>query len=362
MFFQICVAEATYLLIPNMTVKKSNVMTRFVQTGLPQNRTIIAQKYIEKDEEQNDLLNDLETSNTQTQEPFEIEGRDGLYVMPNSIHEQYSMRPEQIENINLAQFAISYVPVPTKEVNEEFFPENLDYSKDMSSSLRSHIDDEFLPKYIKLDDGTVMRCRNSQMILRQQSPKNKSTAHEKIYSVMLLFLPWRKEENLHPNNEQQCRSLYDSKEKDIQQYRKRIYPFSKTLETLRKLLEDTENPRPQHIYDGLVLDPEGERDNEDLLNELPPLDRTELPLDENIPATTKPGTYQESTKVKPVEPGELHVMIEKSRMLSYEQKLALNIFIHYVKAALLAKQYPEKAMAPHPPNVIVSGKTYTNMY
>ena len=87
-----------------------------MQTGFPQNRTCIAQRLKEKDDDDvNQEINEADLANDR--ETFVIEGREGTFVEPISIHERYALRPnvKVFDNINLAQFAIFMFPYQPKK-------------------------------------------------------------------------------------------------------------------------------------------------------------------------------------------------------------------------------------------------------
>ena len=339
-----------------MSVKKSNVLTKFVQTGFPQNRTCIAQRLKEKeDDDVNQEIDEADLANDR--ETFVIEGREGTFVEPISIHERYALRPnvEVFDDINLAQFAISYVPISAKEVNEEqVFEEGKDCSN-MSGPLTNHATGEELPKFIRLKDGSLMRLRTTQMILRIHSSKDKSKPHERMYAELLLFTPWRDEANLFPENEDKCRELFMSCQHEIEKARKKIYPFSKASDVLKKLLANTDNERPAHIADKIGLDPCGEQDNLECEDEMPPLDTSKLPDEVNNNTNTdQAASFQEATKAKPIDTGNREDRIADSRSLSFEQKYVLNRYVHYCKLVVIAKK--GNGPYPEPPHLIVTGK------
>ena len=331
-------------------------MTKFVQTGFPQNRTCIAQRLKEKeDDDVNQEIDEIDLANDR--ETFVIEGREGTFVEPVSIHERYALRPnvEILNNINLAQFAISYVPISAKEVNEQVFEEDLDYSN-MVGPLTSHVTGEELPKFIRLKDGSLMRLRTTQMILRIHSSKNKSNPHERMYAELLLFIPWRDERKLFAEDEEKCRDLFMSCQHEIEKARKKIYPFSKASDVLKKLMENTDDQRPSHIADNIGLDPCGEQDNLECEDEMPPLDTTKLPdeVDNHHSNTNQATSFQEATKAKPIDTGNKEDRIAESRSLSFEQKYVLNRYVHYLKLVVIAKK--GNGPYPEPPHIIVTGE------
>ena len=109
---QVCVAEAAYKIIPAMPLKKANIASLFLQTGFPDNRTVVAKKYKENDENEEQDQEGLEAAEEEIEDVFTIEGREGLFTRPRSTYEKYAMRPTEPHVVDLmcpAEFFISYL-------------------------------------------------------------------------------------------------------------------------------------------------------------------------------------------------------------------------------------------------------------
>ena len=98
------VAEATYRLIAGMDLKGSNVATVFVSSGFPDNRYKRVYKVVDKDETMEDPDNDIQDQSSG--DAFSLEDRAGKYKVAVTVHEKYSARPESVNDICLAQFAM----------------------------------------------------------------------------------------------------------------------------------------------------------------------------------------------------------------------------------------------------------------
>jgi hypothetical protein len=85
--------ETYYKLDPALHFKQSNIRTIFVATGFPQNRSKFLRKCKNKNEKE---------------EGIEVDGHEGVFMETESIHIKYSMRPEIIFLICLAQFVMWY--------------------------------------------------------------------------------------------------------------------------------------------------------------------------------------------------------------------------------------------------------------
>ena len=73
--------------------------------------------------------------------------------------------------------------------------------------------DVSLPMFITLNNptSTTMKLRNTPKVLRVHK-SHKKKGYEELYSELLLFYPWRnEEEDLHCNSGEKCTSLFNDK-------------------------------------------------------------------------------------------------------------------------------------------------------
>ena len=193
---QVSVAEAAYRLIPGMNLKHSNTKSLFVSSGYPENRSNLYRKVGDDDHEQLESEGeDQSTTNFKSsKELFSIPGRKGKFQATDTIHKKYSNRPVKLEDLCLAQFAVSYDSCVKPAKNVTF----LNGSSKIKGTLQHFGTKKNLPKFICLNTGSFMRLRESQSILRIHSSKKKK-GDESMYAELLLFLPWRNEDNLKRN-------------------------------------------------------------------------------------------------------------------------------------------------------------------
>ena len=123
---QVSVAEATYRLTSGMNLKKSNVKSKFVATGYRENRYNFYQKIKNGDNVDSDSDSDHDTdteTETENEENNEAEnktfrekplkginipGRAGKFKKVETVHRKYANRPDELENVCLAQFSTIY--------------------------------------------------------------------------------------------------------------------------------------------------------------------------------------------------------------------------------------------------------------
>ena len=170
------------------------------------------------------------------------------------VHKKYSERPKSLKDMCLAQFATSY-----RSVNA--VPEDIDWKDGASikeGSMLKFGSNEPLPKFIKLSSGGYMVLRIRPIVLRIHSSKKKE-AHEGIYSELLLYLPWRKESELHEDNFINCEKHFKDHEHIIKQNKEAIFPNSPMIDTMMELLETNDALKPTHLSED--IDPVAQQEN-----------------------------------------------------------------------------------------------------
>ena len=95
--------EAFYRVMPHLHLSESNLKCVFVATGFPENRSKflikIKEKLIDEDDDEESMLN---------QGIVTVPGKEGTYKQKIPVHDKYASRPDELENMCLAQFAIYY--------------------------------------------------------------------------------------------------------------------------------------------------------------------------------------------------------------------------------------------------------------
>ena len=201
--------------------------------------------------------------------------------------------------------------------------------------------EEKLPKFIQLDDESFMKLRTSPFVLRIHS-SNKKKGHEENYAELLLFCAWRNEEvELHPSDPENCITKYNESLGEINSNRECIFPFSDNVKEMSDFMKDTEDSRPEHIYDN--IDPAGNQEDDDDFEQLQPRDESELPRE------AQEGHYPEKLKFRPIDVLEEEEMLEMVRKLSSEQMIPFSVIVDYCKKETIFECSSE------PPRIIVHG-------
>ena len=193
-----------------------------------------------------------------------IDGTD--FVAPTTPEQLYAARPDSLEHISLAQFRIWYTRIS----------KNASKAK-MMGAVSSHqivcphlTDPKCMPFVIKLKDPKLgfMRLRQFPAVLRFHKYKEEHDPHEFYYSQLMLFMHWRNENELHPQDFDNCFKLFLTKLPDnpqvsfIETVKSSLFPKMNIVNEYRALMEDLDDDiRTCKIAD--VLDNQNAQDNEE---------------------------------------------------------------------------------------------------
>ena len=356
---EICSSEAVYRLSRGLNLRQSNLKTVYVDSGFPQNRSAILKKIGANNDLNENHLDDSDESTNEEQictgsvrqNLIEIMGRQGKYMKGTSIHDKYSLRPQNddIKQVCLAQFATTYE-------QPRSMPKNIEWNDNVSAELTSikiFGTDKFLPKFIQLANGKVMKARTIPAVIKLYNSKKKSN-FEAAYGELVLFLPWRNEADLCAHKEPACLRKFDENFDLLQMNRKAMLPFSSTLEQIRESIQLYEEERATSHDD--ILDSAFQQDQDEDQQFLDAPDLSELPgeADERI-ARSDEGTVRQ---IKMVDDQQ---MIADVRSLSFDQRIAFQMILSYCKYKSFSKSIFSIDILP--PRLIAHGKSYMrNMY
>ena len=202
-----------------------------------------------------------------------------------------------------------------------------------TGNLKTFDNEEYLPKFIELQDGTYTRLRCTQAVLRVHASKRKQ-GHEELYAEMLLSLPWRDElADIH-STVVKCIEQYKSNEKVMKTNRLKIYPHSEAIDIMKMILKSGNEERSSHIVD--TTDAVGQQENLDDAKELEPPDLTELP-EELLPKN------KDQSKFIPIDVSDKEELVELVKNMSFEQRIGFDKIMNYCK----------EVVTPKPENVLI---------
>ena len=348
---QVGASEAAYKILPNLRLKDSNISCVFVTTGFPKNRSKFFTRVHDDDQEDNDDENEVEDIEDQNDEDFQeqkppssikctIEGREGKYQESINVIDRYTSRPIYLEEMCLAQFAISYV-FASKVPKRVIFDEN-GISNEFSAQTIFH-SDKLLPKYVSLESSGLgkLRLRNFPAVMRIHSSKKKD-GHEQHYSELLLFTAWDDEKQFHADDADECINMYHEKFEEIKQNKETIYPGEETLLLMENI--DLEHNKPEHMFD--MLDSQRQQENE----EDKKLGTTDDPEYESFAYTgnlcQEKKTDYETSKYRKIAIPEEEERNFLTRRLASEQLDILREVVGYCKDVIRSQKNPSHEVNP----------------
>ena len=287
----------------------------------------------------------------------------------------------------------------SKDSTEDSDPPLPPYKVTAGIGFNSKVDQskEALPPYIYLIIKNVevyFKLRKKPFILRTYRGKRKD-AIEELYSELLLFTSWRNEkatfkiddpnfseiiqhmckeevksnsENVMDGNENSAEDERKTGENESPNYllnikkrgeelnekRKKVYPFTDKMTELKKLLEEAEFLGNSEMES--MLDPSGEQQNaEDDLDQDDTFynDSTENPEYQST-RNTKSTSKKEKCIFKIPDVEDSDTLKSKVRSLSYEQRVVFDLFVDFCQKVKCAFMYKGN-IDPVPPKIIVHG-------
>ena len=118
-------SEILYRLMPHLHLSESNVKTIHVATGFPHNRSRMAWKVKDQNDNYNEEHDNGEDSAQARKREVHIPGKEGRYTEQVDVQEKYAARPEALEEMCLAQFATAFDTMPRREGNDIEFVEGI---------------------------------------------------------------------------------------------------------------------------------------------------------------------------------------------------------------------------------------------
>ena len=358
--------EAFYRVMPHLHLSESNLKCVFVATGFPENRSKflmkMKDKLIDEDDDEESMLK---------QGIVTVPGKEGTYKQKIPIHDKYASRPDELENMCLAQFAIYYDTHSAANTAKKQDECNDDQSAmDDSEEDKPHrimsgntCKETILPKLIRLKKNLgPMRLRKIPAVLRIHKLKEDKNPHEFYYSQLLLYRPWREETELKQHDLDACLRLIIKRNNQgdgktiIELTKGKLFPHKNNVEEARALMETLPNTRPTHTVDD--LDAESQLENE--------ADAWEEAVDDpeyaarypNREAAQEVGASASSQSTrgagyKPIQLGTNEERHEMARKLDKVQRVPFDLTMKYVKQLRTSQNSSMKT--PKPPLLKIHG-------
>ena len=194
-----------------------------------------------------------------------VDNHDGKFMETETIHNKYAMRPASMEQICLVQMGMRYDIVSGKEAaairKSGRAPAPPPTGQGWEGTLKvitgEEGEDILLPDFMLLLNNKIMRLRKFDAVIRRHKLKKDKDAHEFFYSELLLFFPWRNEQELFSDDAQKCGELYIKVKQRIDFVKAELFPHLNDVELGRATVENFEFDLSLGI--GSTVDPEGEQ-------------------------------------------------------------------------------------------------------
>ena len=391
-------------------MKGSTIETMFLSSGFPEKRYLYVHELEENDNQEIQPKSQLKVkgrdgkfirSNISKQERYDLRPQDDDDEVKHQNLTLYQRTCGILSSMSFAQFSMIYEPKSVSQKEEvkkitwyyygtdiggiaETSKEesrSLEETEKLSPLLKDFLTDLPFPQWIRLkgDEERYMKLRSKPLILRIYNGKRKDPI-EDIYSELLLFSPWRNENKINPWDDDDDRLKEDvsdfelEREKALQkvstnidireqnEYTKEmIYPFSKKLGKIRDLLDNENFQRTCTFYDSININ--SEQQNQEDLEDQEPKDETDIDINVEMEVIPRPSlnnkkfrekiTTEKFVFKKPILPQDTNELYDSVRLLSYEQRVAFDKYIHFSKSVICAKHGGN--IEPIPPRIIFHG-------
>jgi len=379
---QVGESEAIYKLFANMKMVYSSVSTIFVPT-----------------EPKGERRQFLQRQDPESGVGFKVDDKEGLFLEKPDLISKYERRKllltedekelfgegedaETLDQMTLCQFVKMYegrgwhqLKNTNEEGEVEQQPDDDDDDKPEEGELAEEDDFNFLivghsgaerrklPQQLTLEnlmagEPKILNKRTFPRALRFFKKKFDRNPHLFYLAELMLFHPFRDENELFPENPEKCEQLY-LKHMDELKYRKaQLMPFLESVEEAQLRYEEMKADEEQNVEDkvGPDLDPEHEQDIADL-DDLEEEHPDYYHIDPNQLDDHTDGEVGPRRVFKKITLPNRDAQLEEARQLDRMQKEVLAIGVNYAKRLVtFSRASPNhKISKPSPPLVIVHG-------
>ena len=398
---QVGESEAIYKLLAHMKLTYSSIATIFVPT-----------------EPKGQRRQFLQRQDPESGQGFEIEDKKGRFLEKPDLVSKYERRQllprredeeettqakeeeEALEQMSFCQFVKMYEGKGWQEMrktNEEGETEEPDDDDDEEKPEEGELAAEDGYHYLIVGNSEARRRRLPQLLtLKDVMPGEPRILHKRTFpramrffkkkydknphlfyfTELILYHPFRDENELFPDDPEKCEELYMRHEDEIKYVKAQLMPFLESVEEAQLIYEEmkADERREKEEAMGADLDPEMEQEIADLDD----LDEEEHPdyyhldpgqLDDDPAGEARPNMVFKaialpSRDAQVTDPKTcmkmfqcFHFQVEEARHLDARQKEVLSMVLHYAKRCVtfpLASPN-EQLSRPSPPLIFVHG-------
>ena len=339
--------ECVYSIDPNMHLTDSNIKTTWIDTGLPDTRRKLLRKISDEDEPGDGTS----TEHVQTDpNAITIPGKEGRYMVnSSSLLDKYASRPDTLDSLTLCQFAKMYEPLP-KNSKMDKTSNGIHALSAWLIANASEEKPEFLPRIIHVCKG-YMKIRKKPSVLRFKEYREDKEPHAYIYAELLLYHPWRNEDELHHDDLNDCLKLYQTYRENIVIVKNKVFPHKNNVEEGRAFVDSLDDCHATHIGD--LLDAEHEKETEEQAEIGKEIDDDNLPrMPDDALINLEIHDVPDGVAVyRRIDVSDTEKMRSDVRFLDRDQRMVFDIVIKFTKD--IAKGLNEKHIMP--PKLIVHG-------
>ena len=158
--------------------------------------------------------------------------------------------------------------------------------------------------------------------------------HEYCYSELLLFYPWRSEDELFPEDGKKCIKLFITAQPSIEALKKKLFPHLADVELGRAMVENFE---ADENAIGAELDAEGENGEDEHVQTMLAEEYSGLQPDTTVEAA-EPNEAATAPFFRAPVLLEMDELVERTRRLVWEQRVALNVVIKYCREVAMMRR------------------------
>ena len=345
---QIGESEAFFKILKHLQMKSSNIEAVFLPTGFKVNRSGFL-KQLTKEEAQH------------CKNVIMVENKDGLFTEKPSMLDKFerknTTKNEYIGELTYTQFGMKYVSSNSKPKPSDFhstaFHEGV-HDWDISDEMNLIVTHDFevskehhsLPNFIELTDlrpgePKYMRKRTRQVI-RFHKINSTKHPHEYMYCQLQMYSPFAKEENLEPDNFENCEILFN--EKSVHNNKFKIDNVKSVLmKHLQAVEEGTERAHDtMNAAIGELIDPALAQENADCEEE-GVADHPDFLFKD--PSDLKDTDHQKR-KFKPIELYDDKFLDSMTTSLDEDQRIVLEIGVNFARSVVKAKHSKDAEVIP----------------